>query len=284
LPCPLEARRVRRSFDETDKKTSGIRAGLTAARELLGAGFSSTPFGYPVEEVAARIRRPDEWARLCEIEVPLPASTGNPDGERWSILEAILPGGNELYEAAKELAETGSMSRLADVLVGECGALVTYDRREIEAYRSLSNLIREYIGNPSPSRPPCVSVFGPPGSGKSFGVEEVAKSIATGEIKIERRPFNLSQFQEPDELLRALQLVRDDVIAGKLPLVFFDEFDSTLGSELDWLKYLLAPMQDGHFVEQGATHPIGKAIFVCAGGTAYRYRAFAGLETSDDPK
>src|SRR5262249_29358720 len=35
-----------------------------------------------------------------------------------------------------------------------------------------------------------------------------------------------------------------------------------------WLQYLLAPMQDGTFQEGQVTHPIGKCIFIFAGGTS----------------
>jgi len=66
------------------------------------------------------------------------------------------------------------------------------------------------------------------------------------------------------------------VLSGKLPLVFFDEFDTTLaGTELGWLRYFLAPMQDGQFLDRGAPHPIGPAIFVFAGGTCGTYAEFA---------
>jgi hypothetical protein len=39
------------------------------------------------------------------------------------------------------------------------------------------------------------------------------------------------------------------------------------GRELGWLVSFLAPMQDGTFIDQGVTRPIGPAIFVFAGGT-----------------
>jgi hypothetical protein len=62
--------------------------------------------------------------------------------------------------------------------------------------------------------------------------------------------------------------VRDCAVEGTLPLVFWDEFDSVLaGRELGWLAQFLAPMQDGAFIEDGITRPIGPAIFIFAGGT-----------------
>jgi hypothetical protein len=68
---------------------------------------------------------------------------------------------------------------------------------------------------------------------------------------------------------------------GKIPLVFFDEFDTHFEGKLGWLKYFLAPMQDGVFREGDSIHPIGKAIFVFAGGTSSSYQEFGG-ETIED--
>jgi hypothetical protein len=72
-----------------------------------------------------------------------------------------------------------------------------------------------------------------------------------------------------------LQRVRDSAVEGRLPLVFWDEFDSAReGRPLGWLASFLAPMQDGTFVEQGAVRPIGAAVFVFAGGTHATMGAF----------
>jgi len=48
-------------------------------------------------------------------------------------------------------------------------------------------------------------------------------------------------------------------------VAFWDEFDS---QQYKWLQYLLAPMQDGAFQQGELTHPIGKCIFIFAGGTS----------------
>jgi hypothetical protein len=69
--------------------------------------------------------------------------------------------------------------------------------------------------------------------------------------------------------------VRDEGLAGKLPLVFLDEFDVEFNGPLGWLRFLLAPMQDGEFTEDGVTHPVGRAIFTFAGGTRASFRKFS---------
>lgn len=87
-------------------------------------------------------------------------------------------------------------------------------------------------------------------------------------MRIEVLEFNLSQFDGPADLTAAFQRLRDQVVRGTLPLVFWDEFDSALeGRELGWLVHFLSPMQDGEFAEEGILRPLGSAIFVVAGGT-----------------
>lgn len=64
--------------------------------------------------------------------------------------------------------------------------------------------------------------------------------------------------------------------------MFFDEFDSAFEGKLGWLKYFLSPMQDGVFREGDSVHPIGKAIFVFAGGTSSTFIEFCGEDIRDE--
>ena len=63
----------------------------------------------------------------------------------------------------------------------------------------------------------------------------------------------------------------------EIPVIFFDEFDSTLKEEpLGWLKYFLSIMEDGD--------PIKKAVYVFAGGTSESFEAFSLADRSrNDP-
>ena len=185
-----------------------------------------------------------------------------------------------LAEISYNIVKYGEKSALKFIPIAQFGKLKTVDRTEIEAYRSIKNLITEYVSAKSVMRPLSIAVFGTPGSGKSFGVTEVASSIAPK--LIEKLDFNLSQFQSLTDLTNALHRVRDVSLMGKIPLVFFDEFDSAFQGKLGWLKYFLAPMQDGVFRVGDSVHPIGKAIFVFAGGTSSTYKQFCGEDIEDE--
>ena len=60
-----------------------------------------------------------------------------------------------------------------------------------------------------------------------------------------------------DDLIGAFHQIRNLVLQGLIPVVFWHEFDA---SKFKWLQYLLAPMQDGRFQQGEATHTIGKCI------------------------
>lgn len=153
------------------------------------------------------------------------------------------------------------------------GALTTVDRWEIEAYQNIRNLILSFAKGET-TRPLSIAVFGAPGAGKSFGVTQIAKNIMPG--KVEKLEFNVSQFVSLANLSSAFHKVRDVVLEGKLPLVFFDEFDSGKdGLPLGWVKSFLMPMQDGRFIDESGEHPLGKCILVFAGGTATSFEDFS---------
>lgn len=151
----------------------------------------------------------------------------------------------------------------------------TVDRREIEGLRNIKQLVLNYKKNKGERKPLSFAVFGSPGSGKSFIVKQIQKEI--NKNKDSFLEFNLSQFSNPNDIIGALHQVRDEVLDGKFPFVFWDEFDS---KEYMWLQYLLAPMQDGKFQEGQITHNIGHCVFVFAGGTSYDFEHFGHKETT----
>jgi hypothetical protein len=295
-----------------------LKAGLSGARVLRECGHglaekgSSQP-GFPWDEVTHELCTPilmmktgDNgkptdvvekmvMARHTYASVVLPMATSEPvvagtsaqaHADLWTILKANTESAviRKFWPKEKKLPPLSGTARrlalygpgsLSGVPYARFGKLLTMDRGDIESLRSIRQLMLRYKAEERPKTPLSIAVFGAPGSGKSFGLKQIAESI----FHEKALEFNLSQFKGPEELYGAYHQVRDKVLTGATPVVFWDEFDSR---ELMWLQYLLAPMQDGVFQEGPMTHSIGKCVFVFAGGTSYDYRNFGPLEPPGD--
>lgn len=283
------ARRLAGAPVTIDSLRDGAAAGLAACRRLAINGYGQTDKKGKKEPVEPSIA-PAETFQIIDIKAGPPAKTSSTDRllawtyvpvaaawwksspPSWRIL-------NELSSmhvrklALDMLQDSGTTVEAAGIPVARFENLCALDRFEIEGYRSLRSLIREYMHVSDPPRPLCVAVFGQPGCGKSFGIKQIAKAVMGDKPEI--LTFNLAEFREVQELKRALHLVHDKTRNGVVPLVFFDEFDCDFDGKLGWLKHLLAPMQDGTFRDAEHEHPIGKAIFVFAGGTSHTFADFA---------
>ncbi len=259
--------------DLTKSIEEGVREGIVAAQKYYNLGFGANPGENPFPQPGIFVESANDFIYKEQIQdVPIRNSSNPQCRACWYIIKDKSSTG--LSEIAYDIVKNGEKSALKFIPIARFGNLITVDRTEIEGYRSIKNLILEYISAKNITRPLSIAVFGTPGSGKSFGVTEVAASIAPG--LIQKLSFNLSQLQSLPDLIAAFHKVRDLVLEGKLPLVFFDEFDSDFNGSLGWLKYFLAPMQDGVFREGDSLHPLGKAIFVFAGGTSSTFTEFCG--------
>ncbi len=256
----------------------GIREGIASAQKYFVYGFGQNikENNFPSPSIFKDSQK-DFISKIYIQDVPIRNSNDPNCQSCWYIIKD--KSSTNLAEIAYDIVKNGEDSALKYIPIARFGKLKTVDRDEFEAYKSIKNLMSEYISTQNAVRPLSIAVFGTPGSGKSFGVTEIASCVAPN--LIEKLDFNLSQFQTLSDLIISFHKVIDISLKGKVPLVFFDEFDSTFGEKLGWLKYFLAPMQDGVFREANSIHPIGKAIFVFAGGTSSTFKEFCGETISD---
>ncbi len=256
---------------EWPQLADAVPRGIVGMRALFEKGYTDQGKKRPTKEIVKAALTPSN------VFSAAPVAAATDDARTWTVLEDRLRRATEIspdkdaakvrYELAARVATFGADEALRVMPQLRIGNLFTADRDEIESLRSIKNLLAEYVKR-KPSKPFSIAVFGTPGSGKSFGVEEVAKSIA-GEDAVKVLTFNLTQFARPDDLHGAFHQVRDVSLTGKIPVVFWDEFDTTQNDKpLGWLRYFIGPMQDGLFQVDQLTHPIGTSIFVFAGGTA----------------
>jgi hypothetical protein len=257
---------------------NGIFAGIQKSRKLLKIGFGDVK-SEPAYPIPRLFEPSSEENIICKVTIPdyrkrVAGTKGN-----WRILEECTR--DKLESIAYKAVAKKTEEALNRVPRARFGQLLTLERDEIESFQSIKNLMSEYLKKNDVRVPLSIAVFGPPGSGKSFGVTQLALSMDPN--RVEKLEFNVSQFTSIADLANAFHKVRDLVLEGKIPLVFFDEFDSSFNGELGWLKYFLAPMQDGVFREGETMHPIGKSIFVFAGGTSHTCQQFS-RESLDEKK
>lgn len=266
-----------------DDLGQSLVSGLSAMQDLLRNGHGSameTPNGFPVDRITKVILDPRN--RFTRVTFPY-SEVAAP--QRWSFLGLAEPTATSKHDAAFEFARLTAIYgpvALANLPHLRIGEYLTVDGEEITSLRNLRQVLRRYDKCDEGKKPLSIGVFGPPGAGKSFAVKQIAQNLLGK--RSDWLEFNLSQFEGPKDLIGAFHQIRDKVLQGKLPVAFFDEFDSR---KYEWLQYLLAPMQDGRFQEGNLTHTIGKCIFIFAGGTSWTFDTFGPPEPLDpavDPR
>lgn len=132
----------------------------------------------------------------------------------------------------------------------------------------------EYIANPERERPLNVFLHAPPGSGKSFLVEnlvEYTNKLLTSrgsKFTIDYPKCNeinlIAYYRDPNEFIDDVQ---NKLPASKekplLPLLFFDEFDSQV-KQWQPFKIVLPLMWEGRIPLKAPKHRAGKCILVFA--------------------
>ncbi|MGX1496689.1 hypothetical protein ACSSV1_001725 [Labrenzia sp. MBR-25] len=199
-------------------------------------------------------RRYSEFETLRNIELSPAAIANDTDFRLIRHLET-----GDLHELGSSIVTMGE-DKVRTLPSARIGKFVTIDRTEMESYRTIQRLIDRYLADESVTKPISIGVFGPPGAGKSYGIKQIVEKR-----NIPFREFNMSEAAE-EALPGYFHELRDIRLRGKVPLCFFDEFDSH-GRSI--VARFLAPMQDGEFRDGARTHPVGRAILVFAGGTAW---------------
>lgn len=228
--------------------------------------------------VLRRLLQEEKKDHLCRVRIPKRSLKELVSGiSPFSILDEYCKKQPGRYLAVAEHIVYAGMDEISRrIPTCRYGKLVSIDKEEIENYHTIKALLDDYIrqydhqDGDSALQPLSIAVFGAPGCGKSFGVREIAGS--SGRFAI--TSLNLSQYHDPAEFFEALKEALQ-CPASQIPLVFIDEFDSELsGTPRGWLRYFLAPMQDGEFTLNGKRCETNTAVFVFAGATASSFSAF----------
>jgi hypothetical protein len=162
--------------------------------------------------------------------------------------------------AAKEKAVEEERPERKPVVGNYVTRLEGFERSIID----LRDVIQTYSNREKPARPLNVLLAAPPGSGKSFLIKQLLKSL---EIDAEKKSFEeiyIASLEATSELYGIFQRVQSLNLEGKLPFVFFDEIDTPISGETTFAKFL-APMWDGNFYIGKEKFYLGKSLFFFAG-------------------
>jgi hypothetical protein len=210
------------------------------------------------------------------------------DSTWWSLIgmKAESYGGGGWLELAKQVLIFGpaSLNRAESATVNgrdlgvpmlQYGNLIALGRAEIETYRDLHQLFRQYAKRDF-VHPLNIGVFGEPGSGKTFAIKEIMHLLAkAGLLSEDPITKDVSQFASDEDLDAAFRHVANECLAGKVPVVFWDEYDANKnGAPFGWLQSFLEPMQ----ARQHSSGGIGRSVFVFAGS---RFRSSSELRFAD---
>ncbi|KAK6541117.1 hypothetical protein TWF694_008490 [Orbilia ellipsospora] len=191
----------------------------------------------------------------------------------WSILDRTV---GDPAQIARDIVRSGiSSPGFIDIPRAQFGQLVLVDRHEIESFRTVANVLRDYINFPQ-TKPISIAFFGPRGSGRTYAALELGTALLSDQ-KVSRLHLDLTQTMTPADLIPIFHSIRDSNLEGLFPLVYITGFDVNVpGSQIMWLSHLLGPIRNGSFVDNGTTRPLGRAIFFFG---SLNYKTFQKFQT-----
>ena len=171
---------------------AAVVSGIETARVLHEQGFQATAtesgirIAFPYDRVAESIAGGvDDDSDIECVEVSLDPT--------WRVFDSA----GSFRESAEQIARFG-VSRTATDPPGVDGALVIgRSNRDREHAQRAQHHPAEYLEKPGRPRPLSLAVFGPPGSGKSFAIKQMASVITPHHNPLGSLEFNLSSFAMP---------------------------------------------------------------------------------------
>lgn len=189
----------------------------------------------------------------------------------YSIFESLIGSSYEkIIQKGLQIIVNGHKNELKGLPFIKYDKYITYDFREINDLNKIETLLIDYIKQEKDRHPIAFTVFGSPGTGKSFVIQELAKHISSDRFEILQ--YNLSQLPEKRFIIPIFHAIRDVSIKKRIPLVIFDEFDT---DKLSWLKMFLSPIQDAEFSDRGDTFSFGKSVFFFCGSCYSSFEEFS---------
>jgi len=127
----------------------------------------------------------------------------------------------------------------------------------------LRSAVAEYVAHGSDKKPLNILLAAPPGSGKSFLVNELATEFPASAFMEYYIP-SLRSREDVTDILRVISSARMLRMAPVVPFVLLDEIDGMVSGQRVF-DDLLAPMWEGRYFDGRRKEPLGKSVFFFAG-------------------
>jgi hypothetical protein len=251
---------------EFEKIKDGLRQGFYCMKAIDKAGFNCKnitedqrsgeyAFIYPFHEIDSPI-----VSEKVEFEYPKLTT------DQFRIFDIVTSDSEKFITILRKIIKQGAKAGLEEnVPFLNYEKFFTADRDDIHQYRVVQKICEEHFLKQKLTRPVSIAVLGKPGVGKSFGIKQLVEFLKKENDSIERIEFNLSQIANVETLYRVFDKIREKAVIGKRVLVFFDEADSKImGTDDNWYKFFLSPMQDGTYYIGPDEFSLGHPIFVFA--------------------
>lgn len=222
------------------------KACIYAAEWLLLNQLYWSTFQWLRDETKSDVVLPEfleTWKRREPTVSPFGIQNHNWDKVEAFNLKDKLEELNSVYEYEKMFTGDKRGKEKKIMLSHAKGFLGNYLSANLSLRKKIHSFVEQlttYSLSKGRTRPLNCLVTAPPGSGKSFFVQQLSKEVGCGLVEI-----NLSQITTTDELVRGISQLND--IQTGTPMLFLDEIDSNP----EFFRFLLSPLWEASVLVNG---------------------------------
>jgi hypothetical protein len=171
----------------------------------------------------------------------------------------------ETFQKSKPTRTTSTVTCRIQMPSARLGEFISLNRQFEQDLIILKELSINYLRRGSAKRPMNIYLNALPGSGKSYLIKELVKSVSK-ELKstnVVYEEFNISSMDKIENVENIFNYIQSSNIAQETPFILIDECDVLLNDRNIYQKFLM-PMYDGVFIRDGRSAKLGRAVLFFA--------------------
>ena len=190
---------------------------------------------------------------FATVSVP---STRISSGDSFCSFD-ILTGNPD--EVARRIVTDGPDRALRNCPVRRFGELQSVERVEQESLGSIVDTIHERLESAN-SKPTCIGVLGPIGSGKKFVANSLSDHVS--ETWPVRKLMMDAKVMRLEDLTNVAHTIRDNAAQNTLTVVSFENFEELLEAEGTLLHQFISLMRYGMFNDKEHQRALGRCLLL----------------------